>query len=213
MDWLKDFLTPVVTTGVWGLVVYLLGREGVKRFESAINRAFDRLKKAGPAEFEPLPRPSQLEATVEITEAGSSTAVASAAPDSLQARFETGVRAEMEKANPPDQVADLVRMVASIRIAWVFEAINNVVLGSQIQLLQSLNSGPVPIAKAREFYDLAASAFPVYYQTYPFEGWLNWLVATAHLADQLADTLMITEEGREFLRYLIARGYTFTRFG
>ncbi len=212
MDWLKDFFTPVTTTGIWSLVVYFLGRKIVKEFEVSINRTFDRLKKAGPAEFDPVPR-SQSEATVEIDQAGSSVAIAAAVPDSLPARYEAKVTTELARANPPDREAYLVRMLAIAQIAWVFEANNFGILGSQIQFLQTLNTGPVPVSKVREFYDQAAIDFPDYYKIYPFEGWLNWLVSTAHFADQQDEMLSITEDGREFLRYLISRGYSFSRFG
>jgi hypothetical protein len=213
MDWLKDLVTPVLQTGTWGLVVYCLGRKVITKFEAAIGRTMDRLVKAGPAEFAPPSPPSQSGSTLRFDEASKAPAIAAAAPAGLPARIEERINIELAAVSAPERQAYLVRMLAGTRIAWAFEALNTVVLGSQIRLLENLNTGPLAVTDAHGFYQQASSDSPEYYRTYPFEGWLNWLVTFARFVIREGDSLSISEEGREFLRYLISRGYTFARFG
>ena len=115
--------------------------------------------------------------------------------------------------NPAERELQLVRALASWQIWWRFETGYNAILGSQLTLLQAANTRPPPVSQARAFYDDAAQAFPDYYATYAFDHWLLWLVEMAKAITVSDDTIYITEDGRELLKYAIGRGYPLTRFG
>jgi hypothetical protein len=209
MDWLKDLATPVAQTLIWGGVVTYLANRAIGRFESAINRTLDRLKKAGPAEFE-LPAANQIETSVKPPSSSDSAALAIPA---AVARMELNLRQSLADIAPSEHENHLLRLTAIAQLAWVFEVLNALIYGSQLALVQALNSTVMTVDQARVVYKHAVQVHPELYANYAFHSWLQWLVGTARFVEQNGDQLSITEEGREFLKYLISRGYSFTRFG
>jgi hypothetical protein len=210
MNWLSNLVTPVLQTGVWAFVVFLIARLVLKKFEGGLNRTLDRLKKAGPAEFEPPQPAAQSESAVELN-VGDARALP--APPGVLGRFVTSVRDHVENVPPHEKEALLVQFAATSQLAWVFEALNFQVLGSQLALLQALNPGPLPIDAVRGFYLAGVESSPEYYSSYSFDQWLHWLIETAHFVVRSEDRVSLSEEGREFLKYMIGRGYGFSRSG
>ena len=212
MDWVKDVLLPVCQTGIWAAMVYLLGAKALKQFEQTISRTLDRLKKAGPAEFEPITSSTQLTVAVDPEEAASALPEATQ-PDSLQAYFECKLKETLPPGSPAERETFLLRGLASMQIAWLLETLNFLIYGSQLVLVDRAKSGPVPLETARGIYEAAESLYPDFYKTYAFEGWLFWLTDVAKLLRQDDVSIVLTDEGREFLKYVITRGYSFNRFG
>jgi hypothetical protein len=201
MDWLSEGIVPVAQTAVWGLVVYLLGNRALVKFQDTINRTLDRLKKAGPAEFESLPQVSQVES--KIDPAARTVAALPAAPvESLLGHFEARIRENLPTTgDQQEREAKLVRNLAVAQIAWIFEALNFLIFGSQLALLQAVNTTPLTIDQARVFYKQAAASHAEFYASYPFESWLDWLQTTAKFVVRENDTIFISDEGREFLKF------------
>ena len=211
MDWLKDGLVPIAQTGIWATILYLLGGKALARFETTIARTLDRLKRAGPAEFEPIPATNQIEAKVETTPA--SVPLGPFPPDSVPAYFEKRIQETLHAVPKETREAYLTRLAAVAHAGFIFEGLNFLILGSQLALVQAASGAPVSIDQARGFYDHAETMYPDFYKSYPFESWLHWLGATAKFVESDAVEVRITSEGREFLQFLAARNYSLLRSG
>ena len=61
-----------------------------------------------------------------------------------------------------------------------------------------------------EYFSRAKSNHPEIYNSYSFEHWLQYL-AGRELVSQNGSRLTNTEEGREFLKYIINQRYTLIR--
>jgi len=211
MDILKGIVETVLTTAIWAFVVYRLAVTALNRFEDRFANALGRLKKFGPAEFEQLPPAQSQEATKSLEPAAPPKSVA--APDTMVGRFETPIVEWVNLLKPDERQADLIRSLAIWQISWSFETINYSILGSQLQLLGALNSQQLTMQQVKAYYDVAASSAPEYYKSHPFENWFGWLAATIKLVSVAGNFVAITEDGREFIKYVVTRGYPLSRFG
>jgi hypothetical protein len=105
----------------------------------------------------------------------------------------------------------LTRLAAATGLMWQFETAYNAIWGSQLELLALLNTlGPQGLAgdEIRPFYDGAARKFPAMYQTYGFDQWIAFLQGTQLILPKEDNRFAVTVQGREFLKYLVERGYT-----
>lgn len=211
MSWVSDFLQPTVATVIWAFMLYRLGLFAVGTFESAIGKAVDRLRKFGSAEFDPTPQQQELDEKPFLT---TNTPPAELpAPDSLAGRFEIPIREWLQKVPSAERETHLVSSLVGWQVGWHFETVNFSILGSQLGVLQAVNTQPLTLTQVRGFYDQATRTFPDYYRNYAFESWLAWLTHVAKGIVVAGEVVSITEDGREFLKYIIGRGYSLTRFG
>jgi len=211
VDWLKDLAAPTAATLIWAVVVYRLGLSLITRFESAIAEAVKRLKKLGPAEFD-LGQPAQNPERPKELEPASPPKLL-AAPDSMIGRLELPIREWLTTIPEGRREEELIKSLVNWQIGWNFEWVNSSVLGSQLQLLGALNSQPLSISQARAFYDHGVQANPDYYANYPFERWIAWLHEAAKLVRVVDEHVSLSEEGREFIKYVVSRGYPLSRQG
>jgi len=127
-----------------------------------------------------------------------------------------GICAEFDSRGiGPGQREDLlIELLAGALTREAWERIYLLIFGSQIRLLQNLNQSPGGLAEpdAREMYRSGATQQPELYQAVPFESWMTFLETTG-LVSRNGDRYIITPYGRGFLKYLVARGLTFERFG
>ena len=210
MELLKELLKTAIPTGIWAIMLYALARHLVARFQAPLGQIAQRLKRLGPAEFEAPP----AQATEPARELSTASPPAELAMEdqSLFGGFRAAIHDWLQALPEPQRERALVDALANWQIGWWFEVVNSLIFGSQIVLTQSLNSQPLSVSRVRELYDTAAAEFPDFYCDYPFERWLGWLQDTAQLvATAENETLVITEFGREFLKYLVHRGYSFQR--
>lgn len=211
MNWLTDLLQPTVSTVIWAFMLYRLGLFAVGKFESAIGKAVDRLRKFGSAEFDPSPQQQGSDEKPLLT--ANTPPAELPTPESLAGRFETPIREWLQKIPPAEREDQLVRSLVGWQVGWHFETVNFSILGSQLAILQAVNTQSLTLAQVRDFYDHAARAFPDYYRNYGFEPWLAWLTHFAKGVSVEGEVASITEDGRELLKYIIGRGYSLTRFG
>lgn len=211
MNWLTEFLRPIGTSAIWAFAVYRLGLFAVHRFESAIGKAVDRLRKFGAAEFDPILQSQGSDEKPAPTPPAQ--IVEPAAPGSLLGQTETSIREWVNNVPANDRETHLVRALAGWQIGWHFETINLQILGSQLALLQTINTQSLTLAQVRGFYDHAAQVAPDYYRHYTFESWVAWLTNFAKTITVDSEVASITEAGREFLKYIVGRGYSLTRLG
>lgn len=103
----------------------------------------------------------------------------------------------------------LVRHLAIYQLAFLFEQINSIIWGSQIKLLEDLNSKPLGETREnlKRFYELGATLYPATYENYSFVKYLNYLVLSG-LINEKEGKYFITDFGREFLIYLASTGKT-----
>jgi hypothetical protein len=180
MDWIEGLLQPTVTTAIWAFMLYRLGVHVAGRFDAVVENAVRRLRKLGPAEFEPLDRNQASESARHIETSSSPPGELPTPADSLFGRFSTSVQEWATTIPESQREHELIKSVAGWQIGWVFEVTNFYVLGSQLALLQALNSQPLRLEQVREFYAHAANEHPEFYESYSFEGWLSWLQDTAN---------------------------------
>lgn len=117
---------------------------------------------------------------------------------------------ERRKVSPGEREKFLVRLTAAISLAWQFETIYHAIWGSQIELLQALNPiAPrgLPATHIKHFFEGGAKRFPLMYKNYSSDQWLQFLISNALVVADGAAAFVITTKGREFLKYLIERGY------
>jgi len=107
----------------------------------------------------------------------------------------------------------LIRYVSALSIAYSFSEAYRMIWGSQLSLLDYLNTNdPQPTTALRPFYNLGASQYPAIYQAYTFEQWLNFLKAHLLIREDVGLT-GITVRGREFLTYLTTAGLSRNKAG
>jgi hypothetical protein len=92
-------------------------------------------------------------------------------------------------------------------------------MGSQLRLLQEANAVPLPsMARAREIYEAAKTAFPIVYENFSFEGWMHFLINTTMMIQIQPlgldeQVVRITALGRDFLHYLVGDNLSFDKAG
>jgi len=107
----------------------------------------------------------------------------------------------------------LTRYVAALSIAYSFSETYRIIYGSQLNLLDYLNTqNPQPAAALRGFYNSAASQYPIYYTAYTFEQWLGFLRDRLLIRED-GSLIGITVRGREFLTYLTTAGLSRQKSG
>ena len=204
-----DF-TAIVQTLIWAGVVSGLALFVLHKFANRFAAMVERVKKLGPAEFDVgQPAQHQIESKPESPPVGPE--LIPVVPGTvLEERVEMARQAV--SALPSEQrleqalrVAGFMGMVANLE--WV----NSQIYGSQIELLQMMTSRDIGIAEAQAKYEAVARHFPEQYRSYAFDAWLDWLVSRARVITRSGDLLSLTPLGRELLKYIVDRGYSFHR--
>lgn len=135
----------------------------------------------------------------------------------LVARVEEAVKKDLQGRNitsHPEREHLLIRHYAVTVLALSAERIYNFIWGSQIALLQDMNSRGAGFSEAdiRVFYDRGKSVYPQFYLNYSFEQWLRFIESFS-LISRHGEMFHINLEGREFLKYLLDRQYTLQKIG
>ena len=108
----------------------------------------------------------------------------------------------------------VIRYYTAAVLCLAFEKLNVYIFGSQLAALQRLNTRGGIGADQSEiltlFFAPAKAQFPQVYKAYSFEQWLQYLLARDVIVRN-ATRLVITAEGKEFLKYLVDQGYSLVR--
>lgn len=143
--------------------------------------------------------------------------------DALMRQFDSALLRETEdrvseelgqrNLSGAEAVPVLIRHYASVLIAFQFEQVYRIIWGSQLSLIQYINTSPgQPTEAVRAFYNIAASTYPAWYQGYSFERWLGFVKDQLLLREDRG-LVNITVRGREFLLYLTRSGYPTEKAG
>lgn len=125
------------------------------------------------------------------------------------------IRGELGKKNllGTEAVPVLIRYVAALSIAYSFLEIYRIIWGSQLNLLDYINSQNPQLPEAlKVFYNSGAAQYPLIYSGYPFEQWLGFLKDQLLIREDKG-LIGITVRGREFLTYLTTTGLTRNKVG
>jgi hypothetical protein len=187
---------------------------GVVFFRDDIRALAIRLRKGGPAEFDP---PSQaLAAGAEssknaLTLPTVSAALANIPTSPATATWENSIKElDVFKAasSPAEREAVLARIAARAVVTMLFEIVESNIYASQIALVTYLNanrSGVLLTHLKVTFYDKAVQQHPSLYANYPFEPYLDFLQRHG-LVTVDAVSAKINPQGIEYLAWRIEQG-------
>jgi len=182
-------------------------------FRKPLERLLDRTKKIGK---------TGLDATA-VAQETSIERVPNGA-EQLLARFDNALLVEQENAirqdlnsNRVDNSAErervLVRHLAATMIYSRFERTYQFIFGSQISMLQELNSGGTLHRDGlKTNYDVATMFSPDFYSSYSFEQWLQFMISQV-LVRVDGEFVSITVGGRAFLKFIVEEGKSFSKAG
>lgn len=210
-----ELLLGLLQTGVWAFALYMLGRFLISRLEGQLGKATERVQKIGPIEFSPPNVQQKGEPANPIAaepEGHSSSAIIAESSLSQAQKIQLdAVKTWLQFLPPTDREEQTAIALANWQLSWNFEVLNQQVFGSQLSVLGQANTSVTSESSLKSAYDLAVSYYPQTYANYPFESWLGWMVNVGLLYKH-GDGFITTAYGREFLRYLIGRGYSLSRF-
>ena len=132
--------------------------------------------------------------------------------DSVTFRLqENAIMEDLEQQSLTDSktIEVLIRHLAGTQIELIFNEIHYYIWGSQVELLQHLNSSPgCPAEELKVFYNLATSRSPnptEFISSRTFEQYLQFLTSY-NLITELEGFYHISQAGRDFLVFLTAKG-------
>jgi hypothetical protein len=205
----------------WPIVGLILGLVFVVSFHGPIAGLLNRIRKIGPTGVE-ADSAAAAQEKVAAQEGNLKTQVSPGAEELLQTfdnqvvlEAERNVRTDLEKrkiVEQPERERVLIRVAAVTGICFLFERAYVLIFGSQLWLLQALNSAVRTKQEILPIYTNAKAAAPQLYSQYSFEQWLNFLVSQSLILIN-GETVAITVRGREFLKYLIQEGHTLQKTG
>ncbi|MHC4633017.1 MAG: hypothetical protein ACYS9C_17365 [Planctomycetota bacterium] len=104
--------------------------------------------------------------------------------------------------NEADKIEILTRHLAATQIGLACVTIDAQIYGSQVTLLQFLNTKHnLPKERLKTFYDAAVSIYPNIFQNYSYEQYLAFLINWGLIIEK-DNNFSITQFGVEFLSYL-----------
>lgn len=200
MEYLK-LLIELAKAVAWPVALVSIGL----MFKSDVRTLFPRLKKAGPSGFEFDPGRQVLAAPSKELKA------LPGFPERTHmiAKVETDLHTELELIDPEKRVDVLIRHLAVARLGVFFEQVHRTLYGSQLRGLRALaatEDGSVSRADAASAFDNQIKPrFAEFYEKNSFDEWVRYLL-TVGLVESKGDKIIITEKGRELLRYADAVG-------
>jgi hypothetical protein len=119
---------------------------------------------------------------------------------SLEAQIDNIIESK-KISSPQDKIKLLRRHAAFWYLALQYESIYHIIFGTQISLLQHLNSKPfgVTMEEADTYYKKSIS---LGLRDYPFKDYIGYLLGSS-LIEQKDEKYFITMQGKGFLYFLI----------
>lgn len=207
----------------WAVPICLAAIAVFYMFKPPITRCIERVKRFNlfgqSAEVHPEPANHQQidrAPSVEIAAPSVGPARGPAPSSGLLSTVERHLEDQLEALAPNDLAGKLrwaVRTSAEALIDRENEVTYRLIFGSQIAVLKEMNirAGTLTIDQARNCYEFYKARYPDFYADLPFEQWTRFLIGRrlvaqpedAHLPTSL---LRLTDEGRQFLMFLTAKG-------
>ena len=211
-----EVIKKVLDLIAWPPAILILGITAMFLFRQPLSRLIDRTRKIGKEGLDASPQHQEVK--MPELKPPASDELQRLFDNALLVQRESVISAELERLSFRDMTERekfLIRLLAAAAITQQFEQTYSQIWGSQISALQFLNSlgasgGNETVL--RIWYDQAAARDPQVYQNYSFDQWLNFMVSW-QLILRNNQVAVITIEGREFLKYLLHRGYTLYKAG
>jgi len=210
MDYLT-FIEKIISHLAWPVVVVVMAGLFRRQVENLLSRLVKAKHKDTEIDFGPqtqlLPLPID-----------SSTALAEAIPQDplgLIREAEQRIYTSLEQLNihsDSEKVKILAKHHANLQIRSAYSEISHLIFGSQIALLQALNSQPHPVEPEFivSYYESAKQQYPDFYTTYSFESYMNFLKSVG-MVNIENGRYFLTVLGRGFLSYLAETGINIRR--
>ncbi len=111
-----------------------------------------------------------------------------------------------------EKAEHLLNYSIALYIIKHYDMIYNAIYGSQLQILQQLNShnSNESMDTIKRFYDLAVENYPKFYNNYPFEEYIDFLFSFSLIIEENG-TVKITILGLDFLKYLTEMSKNFDK--
>lgn len=197
---IADLLGALAWPGVALLVVHL--------YREQVGRLIDRLRKGGPAEFDPLPPPQPKHTESLSAGAARSTHAVAKLRTAAVVKWEQQLQswpAVQDEADPTRRSEVLLTLAAKAVLVASFERTEAIIFASQLDLLNYLNARQdgEPADRLRElFYEPAVTRFPEIYRVYSFDNYLGFL-HSAFLVEKEGAQVRLSVEGREYLLWRV----------
>ncbi len=118
-----------------------------------------------------------------------------------------------KKLGGSEAIPVLIKYFAVVYIEYLFLNLYRIIYGSQINLLDHLNTQNGQSREALQiFYNLGASQYPDIYKNYSYDQWLGFLKDQVLLREDQG-MFRVTVRGREFLLYLARSGLSRNKAG
>lgn len=197
----------------WPIVTIVLGGIAILAFRPALSRLIDRLQSASKEGIQ-FERPQGNASTVlslPFVEIMSLPLSPSAA---LREKVINDQLHTLPIQEPTQQATALIRVLAITRVNLEFTNIAFRIFGSQLTFLNHLSSFPqgITLSEATEVFRLAQSDFAEFHAHRTADEWLGYLMTTQLVAISESNVI-ITQYGRDFLKFLIDESLTFSRYG
>jgi hypothetical protein len=199
----------------WPVVALILGLVGMFSFKKPFERLIDRTQKVSKAGIE---AGQAIQQTAEQKPVSTADELLKDFDNALVLKREAEIRQMLDNAKLPsggDRERVLIRYLAGASLIMTFETVYSRIWGGQIGLLEYLNSAGsegVAVPVLRSFFDGGAAREPSMYAGDTFERWLGFLESFS-LILRRGESMSITLEGREFLKYIIQQGYSIYKRG
>jgi hypothetical protein len=202
--------------GSWPLAVVLLGFTALLLFRKPLLQLLNRADEFGVAGLKVSARsqvqPHDNQSTISQVEQ-----LATAMQSPMLTEQENFILNNLDSLTTDHKEREkmLIKLLAASQISVAFERTYIYIFGSQIAMLQALNSIPggfESMSALRPFYEQAKAKHPDFYGSYSFENWLSFLQTQLLILEQ-DEKIGITVRGKEFLKYMIQQNYSFNKNG
>jgi hypothetical protein len=208
----------IITWPIVTLIIFLILREPLKNFINNIKKigygsAGIETEQSNKQADDDEKSPIEL-----LTKGASNKAIDKAISlfsDETMEEFKKAVIKEtlLDNFNTPiEKLEILLKYSQLIYLIMHFGKIYNSIYGSQLSLLQRLNSSIFENKDTlKPFYDFAKSTFPKTFEGYTYENYLDYLISFNLILVETGGTIKITIFGRDFLKYIIETGLAFEK--
>lgn len=203
-------------TLIWAALILVLFVIFLAVFHKPIGRLIDRSSSFKFGKFSAAV--SQQEAPDKLKPSAADELLSKTFDNKLLVDGEAHFRRVLEQSKVTDGVERervLLRYLASVSIAFLFERLYANIWGSQIAALQFINDFGAPGLSRdslKPWYEQAAAGNKDLYRNYSFDDWLGFLVGMG-VVEEKDDQLTLSLTGREFLKYLIHQGHSLYKQG
>lgn len=195
----------------WPIAVVILGVFALLLFKRPLVSLLERTKSFGKEGWQSLEAGAKVAPQSAAALPTEPRVLAIPSESAVVSGFEVAIRNDLaarQFADAAEREAYVIRLAAEAQRAMLFEYFYSLIYGSQLAVVQLLNSGPQDVAALEPFYQRGKEVAPHVYETYSFHQWLAWMEITAQLIRRNGDAVEVSMLGREFLKYIVGRGYS-----